>query len=116
MLANLWQAIFPKQKERAHVLKIRPREPSPELLREPRGQLLQQLRNIRRTLGSFLLVLDDAAADFEVGHHLEGVHDGGDAAAGALDELPDFGKEGGEAVWLCFGRGAGFATGGRLFS
>jgi hypothetical protein len=34
--------------------------------------------------------LSDAAADFEVGHHLEGVHDGGDAAAGGLDELADF--------------------------
>jgi len=60
-------------------------------------------------------VFDDAAADFEVGHHLEGVHDGGDAAAGALDEVPDFGEERGEAGWLRLGRGAGFAIGGRLF-
>jgi hypothetical protein len=62
-----------------------------------------------------LFVFDDAAADFEVGHHLEGVHDGGDVAAGALDEVPDFGEEGGEAVRLRFGRGAGFASGRRLF-
>ena len=48
--------------------------------------------------------LDDAAADFEVGHHLEGVHDGGHAAAGALDELADFGDQGGEAGRLRFGR------------
>jgi hypothetical protein len=51
-----------------------------------------------------LFVLDDAAADFEVGHHLEGVHDGGHAAPGALDELADFGEEGSEAVRLRFGR------------
>ena len=44
-------------------------------------------RTIRRTLGPLLLVLNDAAAHFEVGHHLEGVHDGGDAAPGALNEL-----------------------------
>ena len=62
-----------------------------------------------------LLVFDDATADFEVGHHLEGVHDGGDVAAGAVDEMADFGEEGGEAVRLRFGRGAGFANGGRLF-
>ena len=62
-----------------------------------------------------MLVFDDAAADFEVGHHLEGVHDGGDAAAGAVDELADLGEEGGEAVRLRFGRGAGAANGGWLF-
>jgi|GEM_PF-6206039 len=47
-------------------------------------------------------MLDDAAANFEVGHHLEGVHDGGHAAAGALDELPDFGEKGRDAVGLRF--------------
>lgn len=42
--------------------------------------------------------LDDAAADFEVGHHLEGVHDGGNAAPGALDELADLCEQAFEAV------------------
>ena len=55
---------------------------SPKFLRKPRRKLLQKLRAIRRTLRALLLVLDDAAADFEVGHHLEGVHDGGHAAPG----------------------------------
>ncbi len=59
-------------------------------------------------------MLDDAAADFEVGHHL-GVHDGGHAAPGALDELADFGDEGGESVRLGFGRGERFLGGRRLF-
>jgi hypothetical protein len=58
-----------------------------------------------------LLVLDDAAADFEVGHHLEGVHDSGDITPGALDELADLGEQATEVVWFGFGRGERFLGG-----
>ena len=59
-------------------------------------------------------MLDDAAADFEVGHHLEGVDDGGDAAPGALDELADFGEKGRQRFWFGFGQRWGLLD-GRFF-
>jgi hypothetical protein len=54
-----------------------------------------------------LLVLDNAAADFEVGHDLEGVLDSGNASAGALDELAELGEQTFEAVRFGFGCGSG---------
>jgi hypothetical protein len=52
-------------------------------------------------------VLDNAAADFEVGHDLEGVLDSGNASAGALDELAELGEQTFEAVRFGFGCGSG---------
>jgi hypothetical protein len=71
------------------------------------GDFLLQHRVVK-SLRADLPMLDDAAVDFEVGHQLEGVHDGGHTTPGALDEKADFGEEGVEAVRPRIGRCSGF--------
>ena len=49
-------------------------------------------------------MLDDAAADLEVGQYLEGVDRGGSGVAGGLDEATDLGDERREAGGRTRGR------------
>ena len=68
-------------------------KPSAEFLRQPRGKLLQQLLPIFGPLRPLLLMLDNTAADLEVGQHLKGVDRGGNGVARGLDETTEFGDE-----------------------
>ncbi|WP_372916243.1 hypothetical protein, partial [Sandarakinorhabdus sp.] len=62
-------------------------------------------------------MLDDAATDLEVRHHLKRIDDRGHAPAGRLDEVADLRNERGERVGLGFrgGRGGNLFGGGFLF-
>jgi hypothetical protein len=100
----LTNSILKGQKELPHQLQVRHGEASAKLGIQSFCETGQHEIAISRTLRAFLLVLDDAAADFEVGHHLEGVHDGGHAAPGALDDLADLGEQACEAVRSGLGR------------
>lgn len=75
-------------------------KPSAEFLRQPGRKLLEQLGPIRRPFLPVLLVLDDAAANLKVGHHLEVINHGRHATSRGLDELADLGDELSESIGL----------------
>jgi hypothetical protein len=47
-------------------------------------------------------VLDDAAADFEIGHHLKRIHHRRHATPGGVDEVADFDDERGKIAGFRF--------------
>ncbi len=98
-----------------HVFQIPRGEALAKFQRQPFGQCLENFSPVSRPFFPLLLMFDDATADFEVRHHLEGVDDGDGATPGELNEAADLGDEGGEAIMPGIraggpGRGDGFSV------
>ena len=114
-LRNCRTTALPQKIESPHVLDVLDGKPPTKLLRKPCRKLFDHFRAVGGAFCAFLLVLDDAAADFEVRHHLKRVHDRGHAPTGGLDEVANLGDERGQFTGRGFHDHSALSGGGFLF-